>query len=94
MRTWLKGGLIGLGIIVSIFLIDILLGLPSPFSGEGSMFIFFLSSLPFLVVFDFFDKNPYSWLFAFTIYTTVTFLAYFLVGAIIGWIVGKIKSSK
>ena len=89
---WLKGGIIGLLLILLIFIANLLLGLPHPLQGEGSMFLFLYASLPFVKVFFIFDRLPYSYAFAFTLYVLSTFLGYFIVGAAIGFIVGKIKS--
>lgn len=100
LAAWLKGGFIGLGIIILIFIVSVLLGLPDPFKGEYSMFLFLMASLPFVRVFGFFENLfhnltwPYDWIFPFVIYILVTFLAYFLIGAFIGFIIGKIKSRK
>ena len=94
MKTWLKGGLIGLGIIVAIFVINVLIGGSHPFSGEGSMFLFLLASFPFVKIFSLLDNQyPNNLPLSLAIYIIVTFIAYFLSGALIGLIVGKIKST-
>ncbi len=77
MKTWLKGGLIGVGIYVLMFVIALLFcssGIGSTkASGLFCVFLLFAAS-----------RNP------FLIIRMV--VIYFFIGALIGWIIGKIKS--
>jgi len=90
MKTWLKGGLIGLGIGFIMLLFGYVMMPPSPHSPISWLSQYPLYFLAFLVEKLFGDGFSF-----FNIVIDIAFLIlYFLTGAIIGWIVGKIKPSK
>ncbi len=95
LPAWLKGGIIGFGIIFSIFIIN--MGLDAvvrgraPFYGEFSMVFFYMASLPFDNIAIMLDNPPLTGISAAWVYSLIVFAIYFVVGAGIGWIVGKIR---
>lgn len=96
LPAWLKGGIIGLGIILSVFVINLLLDAFvysrwPPFTKEWGMFYFFIASLPLMGLARILDNPPLTGLTSAWVYSLIVFIFYFLIGAVIGWIVGKIK---
>jgi hypothetical protein len=103
LQTWLKGGIIALLIGLFSSVLYIIVG--PLFNGFLSRIIYMIFILPFeLVLFPLFSSNVKNLFFdmeacffgcnpKFLGYVAII-LAYFLIGALIGWIVGKIKSSK
>jgi len=91
MKTWLKGGLWGAGIIAFLEIVSLILA----FSLHGSFeaicwYLFIFTSLPLamlgLVDLQYFSINGIIIMIIWSI------LVFFLIGAIIGKIIGKIKS--
>ncbi|MBS3114557.1 hypothetical protein J4448_05640 [Candidatus Woesearchaeota archaeon] len=92
---WLKGGVIAVGIIilVIVFLVPFgesdLLGVGSVHSSGGGPY-WMLPFLPgFILVLIF---NPSTKPLGYFLFYGTPLILYFLIGAVIGWIVGKIKS--
>jgi len=99
MKAWLKGGLIGVGISVILIIIFILCGLICvgdeacigclvfgiPLPG-----VLILLSEPFNFISNIILRKTSEWL----VFSIFSIVIYFLIGALIGWIVGKIKSKK
>lgn len=84
MRAWLKGGLIG----ITIFIVFILISILSGFATSDT----FVKSVYFLAKpMSFIMPNYTGSAFLFVIPLIETFII-FLIGAFIGWIIGKIKS--
>ncbi len=85
LDSWLKGGIIGIIVYILATLVFWIIGL---IIGAGAFFA--IPSLPSLFVFNFeASAGQSSNLFWVII---ISILVYFLIGALIGWIVGKIKS--
>ena len=96
MKAWLKGGLIGGGIILFLYLIAL------PLKGSVIVVPFYCLSYPLFLIFYFVFGNkangvisypggeffsfPKGW------FVFLTIILYFLIGSLIGWIVGKMKS--
>jgi len=104
MKTWLKGGLLGLIIYFLIFLFDLVIG----FDGMHD-FLEIIPSLPLGIILGIYKFNLCFFIsniqtspficqipnfYFYSIIYIINFLAYFIIGAIIGWIIGKIKSKK
>jgi len=96
MKTWLKYGLIGAGISLVFILLNIII--PDKVI-DSSAFIENLIFFPQIVGFlfasvfnliNFAENAEFPYLFI----GIVNFIFYFLIGALIGLIVGKIKSKK
>ena len=87
MKAWLKGGVIGIGVFVVFIIIALILdGL-----GEGAPTWL---SLPLISGFLFTNFASYQIRDFVFINGLISVIIYFLVGAFIGWIIGKIKSKK
>jgi len=90
MKIWLKGGLIGLGISASLLLLSLV-----PFA--GSLFLLnMVIGMPLTLFLNFLGLKMYD-----PSYDSVAFwvggilnplIVSFIIGAIIGWIIGKMKS--
>jgi len=92
MKSWLKGGLIGLIILLIIVLIDFSAGCKFGRNiGEGCGILLMLASFPLFSLTKNLFSAGYSWYFG-TI--MLTGILYFIIGAIIGFIIGKIKEKK
>ena len=97
LPAWLKGGIIGFGIIFGIFIINLLLdafvyGRLPPFHGEWSMFYFVIASFPLIGIARMLDNPPLTGISAAWVYALIVFVVYFVIGSLIGGIVGKIRS--
>ena len=83
---WLKGGIIGLSLLLLSLLVEFLLYLP--FSGFGFLALFYGYSAEALI------SNPTDFEYALYLYIlplVTVIVVYFLAGALIGWIYGLIK---
>ncbi|MBU2104672.1 MAG: hypothetical protein KKF67_02775 [Nanoarchaeota archaeon] len=90
MKSWLKGGLI----LDIIYFVLVFLGLILGPLHPGIFIVFILAiSIPGMWVTIFaptsFYSDGFGWIFAIG-----SLITYFLIGALIGWLVGKIKSRK
>ncbi len=95
MKAWLKGGLIGVSIVfilfILMFLIEMSMGIKSDM-GTPSIWIFFvIPALP-LILLTSFLKIP-------TVISNILMIIipifeFFIIGAIVGLIISKIKSRK
>ena len=83
MKTWLKGGLIGIGIYLIIGIIDFILTKMSG-TGEFGGFILMVAAAPIFFLLRLFGNLN------FILYLFLGFLLYFLVGAIIGAVISLI----
>ena len=89
LYSWLKGGIIALLILIIIGLFpSIIYHLVTNCYGEDCFFADMLSGLFVLPISLFFGGESYILL------LILTFLFYFIIGTLIGFIVGKIKSKK
>lgn len=98
MRAWLKGGLWGLliGIIYFLsFVITFLLG-SSPTETTGRSATIGMISFILIVPFSIFAYFPagMSPTFLFVKLFFPIILTFFILGSLVGWIIGKIKSKK
>ncbi len=96
LSAWLKGGIIG-GLIITIMLT--LLPLISDTVGKYLRFIYlpgtYISILTNNFTLDWGQGVPLKIkLFEILLFSAVNILFYFIIGALIGWIIGKIKSKK
>jgi hypothetical protein len=90
MKAWLKGGLIGVGIGLILGVIGVLIFGECLFShGPGIIckFLIYDTLLLMKYIFPFYDL-------AIVIMFLYNLIKFFIIGALIGWIVGKIKSKK
>lgn len=107
MKSWLKGGLIGVVIITILSIPALICFIQCSFSGEGegcipcailSLPIFFgcfiIYPLYFIVLslVKVYNHIPGITLFSNLVFILISLSGYFLFGALIGWIIGKIKS--
>ncbi|MDD5192526.1 MAG: hypothetical protein PHH54_03895 [Candidatus Nanoarchaeia archaeon] len=96
MKAWLKGGLIGAGIIFITILMgmfaNLLRGKILFHGGELTILTFF--AIPFFWIFDYLDKIIHSSMLLNLVIYTALILIYFVIGALIGLIAGKIKNRK
>jgi hypothetical protein len=84
MKTWLKGGIVASVILILQVIISFIgAAIMAPKCGECSI-VFMLVLYPKMYFF--------SWVPAGIIFILVQILVYFSIGAIIGFIIGKIKS--
>ena len=92
MKSWLKGGLIGLAIAIFLMIISIVFNIS--FLQDFLAKISFIFSVPFVYLFQFLGLagtgENYGLVVIFIFFGLI--LELFIFGAIIGWIVGKIKS--
>ena len=88
---WIKGGIIGTIILLIIYLLAIL----NPVSGIGNIFYWIIIipfDLLFSKIFENFFTNYLSYNNPHSSYSIIFYLiGYFLIGSLIGWIVGKMK---
>ena len=96
MKAWLKGGLWGLGIgVVLFFCLFILIFFCGAEGAQGSFFcnnIENISNITFFVPDSFLDTTLIEGTPLLLLYLFSTILEFFLIGAIISWIVGKIRN--
>ena len=78
MKAWLKGGLIGISIYIIYIVIQFFIPVSSDVSGSKGLLAFALG----------FGFGGYL----FIIGLLITVLIFFAVGALIGWIIAKVKS--
>ena len=85
----MKGGIIGIIVLIILFIIGLILDLiirPSFF--PYTFMMIFLPLIPFMFIIEAFGIDFSDVIFF------IALPAYFIIGAVIGWIVGKIKSKK
>ena len=89
LSYWLKGGIIGIIVLIILLIIGFILDLTiqSSFFPYTLMMIF-IPLIPFVLIIEAFGIGFEDVIFF------ITLPAYFIIGAVIGWIVGKIKSKK
>lgn len=89
MPYWVRGGIIGLGILIIPPVIGFILDNTFPPGGDVGYFmiIWFLMTQPGRFVLDYAGLRTSD-------STTIHLIIYFLIGALIGFIIGKIKSPK
>jgi hypothetical protein len=101
MKTWLKGGLIGMVAIFPIIIIS--LRMPSGFDNHLILLILQLLTLPLLYIayFDFLScgilsisGNQSCWVAQVFLGVIITLIIYFIVGAVIGQVYGKFREKK
>ena len=98
-KYWLKGGVIGLSVIVFIFstnlFVDLIIAKRGIFGGEFSMLLFLLAFPPSIAIMRYLDNIPnISGINITLIVIFLEFVSYFILGSIIGLIVGKIKGNR
>jgi len=90
MKSWIKGGFIGIGVFVVFSIIILISGMP---------LLFFVLFIPGAIA-SYLFRDPTSDTFyldgyyGFYLYSLITVIIFFLVGALIGLVVKKIKSKK
>lgn len=92
MRAWLKGGLIGIGFSVIFMIVAIIFN--ANFLGDFLAKISFWFSSPFVYLFQMLglDKTGENYgLIVIFIFLGLA-LEFFILGSLIGWIIGKVKS--
>ena len=86
LASWLRGGVIGVLVYIVATLICWLIG-----AIIGASAFVTMPSLPGLFAFNPEVQATHAW-WNLMRFISITTLIYFLLGAIIGWIIGKIKS--
>ncbi|HEY4511652.1 MAG TPA: hypothetical protein VJH55_02315 [Candidatus Paceibacterota bacterium] len=91
-RYWLKGGI--LAVVINLVLFGFMYGCDSfiPIAGEGfgCGVLFGLPLLPILMFLGYLTSGNVS----FSVGLITAFVFWFLIGAILGWLYGKIKNKK
>jgi predicted cobalt transporter CbtA len=98
MKPWLKGGLIGaiIGLILYLFVFTAGFGIFS-WAGDGAM-VFLVLVYPALILWVLTVQKAYGTVtyeryeHAFLLISNI--IIWFVIGAIVGWVVGRIKSRK
>ena len=94
MKAWLKGGLIGLGVWVVLMIIFAIFGAQCLTQDglEGAPIGFSCLTLVQKIVKDITDSLSFNFLSIPGHVNFYSFIFFFLWGAVIGWIVGKMKA--
>ena len=87
---WLKGGIIAALFPPAVFVMDLLIDQAIGLPGEGGYF-FNLISAPVMPVFNALFRPSIPYTVTYLIFFLASCALYFIIGAAIGWIVGKSK---
>jgi len=90
--SWLKGGVIGITLYVLIGIFIWFLEGKMDAGGMRGFFSFIYFLTPGLFIFGYNFDGPIVPIYTLSIILSIA--SYFLVGALIGWIIGKLKSKK
>lgn len=94
MKSWLKGGLIGVAISILLLLL-IFVALKLFLFKDNILFYFFPTIALILMGIGMGSKGiSFIEIIQIVIFAILAFLPYFLIGAFVGWIVEKIKSRR
>jgi VIT1/CCC1 family predicted Fe2+/Mn2+ transporter len=89
---WLKGGIVATLIPILVFVVNLVIDVLVPPKGETFLFFFLIVATPALPIFNAFFKSSIPYNITYIIFVVAILVMYFIVGSVIGWIVGKRKT--
>jgi hypothetical protein len=89
---WLKGGTVSVMFPIIVFVMNFLVDSFQSNSGEKFLYFFLIVSGPAVLIFDLFLVPSIPYNVTYMIFFTTTLAMYFVLGSVIGRIIGKRKS--